>query len=125
MSENLLGDNITKLPVGFKVPPSEDSPSLKIIDRFDKGCDHKSVYVDGRFVEITYQIREGEMEVECGNCKQRLEPMWVLKNLANRESGYHRKRKIAQEEMNRLSKRSKTKCHSCGAMTPISKAKSQ
>lgn len=118
-------DNITKLPIDFKAPPSEDCPRLKIVDRFDKGCDHKSVYTNGKFVEITYKIREGEMEVECGNCFQRLEPMWVLKNLANRESGYHRKRKIAQEEMSRLSGRSKTKCRSCGAMTPISKANSK
>lgn len=117
-------DKIKKLNVRFKAPPSEDQPTLQVVDR--GGCDHRSIYVNsgglgGRFVDVQYKIRDGETEVECGNCGTRLDPMWVLKILARREHGWHQKREVANEEMKRLEQRTSTKCRHCGKMTRISR----
>lgn len=120
-------DKITQLPVGFKKPPQEDGRTLKVVDHWterDK-CNHRSLYRSGRFVSVTYLIRDGETEVECGNCGTKLEPMWVLSRLAHEETDFDRKRQIAADEMKRLQDRTRTKCDHCGQMTRISRAKAR
>ena len=105
-----MTDNIKELPVKFKQPISEDSPSLEIVT--GPGCSH---------LFTTYKIREGNAEVECGSCGERLNPMWVLSQIAKAEARIHQSRKAHQEEMKRLNDRKKTKCNHCGKMTAISK----
>lgn len=113
-------DNITKLPINFKAPPSEQGPMLKVLDYFDRErCNHTFAYVDGRRVDAQYLIREGETEVECGLCSTKLDPMFVLKRLAHEETKWDRDRRSYQEEMKRLSERRRTKCDNCGKMTRI------
>lgn len=127
------GDNVTRLPIGFKHPPQEDGRILKVANRWETRdrCTHDKIWreggggLSGRFVDVTYVLREGETEVECGNCATKLDPMWVLKRLAERETDYERKRAIAQDEMKRLSERQKTQCDHCGKMTRISRAKAR
>jgi hypothetical protein len=124
---------VTRLPVGFKAPPQQDGQSLKVVDRWDsrQGCNHQTRWVDsggglrGRVADVTYLIREGETEVECGNCGTKLDPVWVLLQLARHESNYNRKREIAAEEMKRLRERERTQCEHCGKMTKISGAKAR
>jgi hypothetical protein len=118
-------DNVKRLPVTFKKPPAEDDPPfLTIVSKWgDKGgCDHRSYYVEGRgFVPVTYQIREGETEVECSRCQTRVDPMFVLRIMATEETLWSRQRQRYMDEMKRLRERSRTKCMRCGYMTEISR----
>lgn len=120
-------DKVTRLPVGFKKPPQDDARMLKIVDRYAARdvCDHRHVWRGHTSVSVTYLIREGETEVECGNCGTKLEPMWVLSRLAHEETAFDHKRKVAAEEMRRLHERSRTQCQHCGQMTRISRAKAR
>ena len=76
-------------------------------------------------VNVTYAIRKGETEVECSNCATKLDPMWVLTQIAHKESHWNRSRERYQEEMQRLNERSRTKCQNCGHITKISRAKAR
>lgn len=117
-------DEPIKLPVRFKKPPSECEPALKVV--YGEKCNHRSfIAADGRLLPVSYLIREGEVEVECGSCRTRLDPMWVLKNLANEESFWSQARARYVEEMKRLGARSATKCQHCGKMTKISRSKAK
>ena len=117
MSED---DNVRKLGVKFKAPPSEDEPTLKVIQH--EGCNHRWTFRQGRQINATYLIREGETEVECGLCNTRLDPMFVLRHLAFEETNWLRTRKAYQDEMKRLNARRRTKCDNCGHMTRISRS---
>jgi len=67
-----------------------------------------------------YIIDDTLAEVTCGQCKAKLNPMFVLKQLAHQETRWHTHFKQYQGEMKRLSERSKTKCQHCKQMTRIS-----
>lgn len=121
---------VTPIPVAFKRPPGDDAPILHVVGRFDSrdGCNHMHYHgqtADGRYTirQVQYRFREGETDVECGQCSTRLDPMWVLQQLAARESEYNRRRAVAQDEMERLSGRSRTRCEKCGHMTRISRTR--
>lgn len=118
----MSGDKITKLPVNFKAPPSDDGPMLTIVDtRFGAtGCNHSFTYVGGKCVSAKYLIREGETEVECSLCETKLDPMFVLRKLAHEETKWERSRKTYREEMARLNERKATKCEHCSRMTRVS-----
>lgn len=111
-------DKVVKLGVRFKAPAGEDAPILKIVTDWGT-CQHR--HWPGTLRPVTYNIREGETEAECGCCGVRLDPMFVLRTLAGRESEYERRRKVAAEETKRLNDRSRTKCEHCDRMTRISK----
>lgn len=116
-------DKIKKLNVKFKAPPSEDAPTLQVVQHYERdGCNHKWVIRGGRTVHASYLIREGETEVECGLCNTRLDPMFVLRHLAFEEANWHRTRQAYQDEMKRLNERRRTKCDNCGHMTRISRS---
>ena len=115
---------IKRLPVRFKAPPGKEPPVLKVVEPYARdGCNHRYRFEGSRMVNATYIVREGETEVECGFCAVKLDPMWVLKQLAGRETEYERHREIAQQEMARLQERERTQCQHCGKMTKISRAK--
>lgn len=117
----MTDDKIKPLPVKFKAPPSPDEPMLKVVRYEPDGCNHAWEYRGGKMVNANYLIREGEMEVECGLCGTRLDPMFVLRRLANEETQWERTRQNYKEEMKRLNERSRTKCDHCGKMTRISR----
>ncbi|ABS14278.1 hypothetical protein I6H96_02815 [Brucella anthropi] len=114
-------DKITKLPIKFKSPPGEDEPMLKIVSHEPGVCNHAWQFRNGRQIHATYFIREGETEVECSLCGTRLDPMFVLRKLAQAENRWQASRERYQDEMKRLSERTRTKCKHCGQMTPISR----
>lgn len=114
-------DKIKKLPVNFKAPPAPDQPMLTIVRYERDACNHSWTYRDGKVVDANYLIREGETEVECGLCGTRLDPMFVLRRLANEETQWERTRQSYREEMKRLAERERTKCQHCGKMTRISR----
>jgi hypothetical protein len=119
-------DKIRRLPVRFKEPVNESGRTLKIVEtRFSREeCDH--VHLAGKWNQsVTYLIRKGETEVECGGCGTKLDPMFVLTLMANAETDWLRSRELYIEEMKRLSERKATKCERCGHMTRISRAKAK
>jgi hypothetical protein len=118
-------DKITRLPARFRPPPAADGPSLQIVDGAATPCDHAAVLRDGALVEVAYLIREGETEVECSHCGTRLDPMWVLNQMAKRESRYRRTVERCHEALRRLDERSKTRCDCCGEMTSISRSRAR
>ena len=67
----------------------------------------------------TYRIREGEAEVECGGCGTRLDPMFVLRQLAYEDSMWKRRQEAAVRTAKELEQRVRTKCQHCGEMTRI------
>lgn len=68
-----------------------------------------------------FLVDETKAEVECKDCGEKLNPMWVLRQLAQRENQYHEYHARYHDECKRLAERSKTKCQHCGQMTRISK----
>ena len=108
-----MGDehNVTKLPVRFK-PQAPDERTLLRPWEVGKsgGCSHDRFVVD-----------EKKSEVECADCKEKLNPMWVLVHLAAMDSRMREASKRYKDEMARLSDRSRTKCEHCGKMTGISR----
>jgi Zn finger protein HypA/HybF involved in hydrogenase expression len=71
-------------------------------------CYHQRFVVDGT-----------KAEVECGDCHEKLNPMWVLTQLAMRDHRFHEAHERYAEEMRRLDERHRTKCDHCGRMTRI------
>jgi hypothetical protein len=113
-------DKIKPLPVRFKAPPTGET-MLKVVRSRSGECDHRWFFAGGQMKTVTYLIREGETEVECGNCNTKLDPMFVLLRLANEETQWARTREAYIEEMRRLSERQRTKCEHCEKMTRISR----
>ena len=119
MTDDSPETKVTRLPIQFKSRPSEDRPMLEVL-HYDGKCNHRSVIIGSSIIQVKYLLRDGETEVECGNCGMRLDPMWVLKILANEENHWFNNRARYLEEMKRLSERSRTECQHCGKMTKIS-----
>jgi hypothetical protein len=120
-------EKVRRLGVRFKAPPDQDGPNLLVVQNWGVGeCNHKYYFassgagLSGRMVHVQYLIREGETEIECSRCNIKLDPMWVLRQVASEESQWMRTRAAYQEEMKRLSERKRTQCQHCGKMTGIS-----
>ena len=114
-------DKITPLPVKFKSPPGDDDPMLKVVHSYANACNHRHRWDGEKLKHVSYLIREGETEVECGACGTKLDPMFVLRLLANEETKWHKNARNYQDAMKRLSDRERTKCDHCGKMTRISR----
>jgi hypothetical protein len=112
-------DGVTKLPVKFKTQPSGERV-LEVI-RGGGECNHSFIIAGGQIRNVAYIVDEAAAEVECSNCKAKLNPMWVLAKLAHKETQYHELAARYQEEMARLSERQRTRCDNCGKMTRISR----
>lgn len=101
-----MTDDITKLPVKFKTAPPTERVLLAVPGY---KCLHQQFEVDSDKAEVT-----------CAQCKEKLNPMYVLNKLANKETQWHVFFQRYQEELRRLNERSHTKCIHCGKMTRIS-----
>lgn len=103
--------DVIQLPVRFKRRDEEVVlQRAQLVPELSK-CNHYGSYLIG----------EAEAEVTCGRCGEKLNPMWVLGQLANREHQWHRLHNQYQDEIKRLNERSRTKCQHCGKMTTISR----
>src|SRR5437868_8154155 len=56
-----------------------------------------------------YEINESGTEVTCGTCKEKLNPIWVLRQLSHVESRWRQFHRTYQDEMKRFAERSRTK----------------
>jgi Zn finger protein HypA/HybF involved in hydrogenase expression len=121
-----MSDEVAKLPVKFKAPPTGER-TLEIVGPYGGGerCNHDFYFAGAPggsvMKRVTYLVDEAAAEVECSNCKGKLNPMWVLARLAHHETQYHEASRRYQDEMKRLSERSRTRCDKCGSMTRISR----
>lgn len=100
-------DNITPFPI--KPRPLGTERVFQVVTPTRKGCSHDRFIVD-----------ESLEQVECRDCGERLNPIYALLALARRETQYHAYHVRYHDEMQRLSKRQKTKCQHCGQITRIS-----
>lgn len=103
-------DGVTRLPVRFKNPGPADKTLLWPHEVGKLTCFHQRFVVDEKL-----------SEVECADCKERLNPMWVLKYLAGKDNQFRESQERYQTEMARLKERSRTKCQHCGGITRISR----
>jgi hypothetical protein len=115
-----MTDDVTKLPVKFKAPPTGERVLEVVGGSYGDGCNHVFAIAGGQIKNVTYIVDPAAAEVECSNCKAKLNPMWVLARLAHKETDYHALAARYQQEMRRLSERTRTKCQNCGYMTRIS-----
>lgn len=98
---------ISRLPVSPR--PREHAVELVHFDP-QAPCSHK---------RVTYRLREGEAEVECGGCGMRLDPMFVLRMLALEDSLWSERRAASIKEAKERETRRRTLCQHCGQMTRI------
>ncbi|MCK5612031.1 hypothetical protein KAR91_59725 [Candidatus Pacearchaeota archaeon] len=82
---------------------------LTLVRQFD--CKHTSFEIDEAFNEVT-----------CCECGAKMNPMFILLQMAKQETRFSMARKNYIEEQKRLSERSRTKCQHCGKMTRISRS---
>lgn len=106
-----LPDGVKRLPIRFKSPlPPERTLLFPYEVEKPERCSHENFIVDNK-----------KAEVECGQCHEKLNPMWVLTVLTDRDHRYHESHSRYQEEMKRLEDRVRTKCQHCDKMTRISR----
>lgn len=96
---------VRTLPVTFKTPP---------------GSGVYLVPSSGQCMHGQYVVDQKLAEVSCALCKEKLNPMHVLSELAYKETNWHRTRAAYLDERKRLDARERTKCDHCGKMTRIS-----
>jgi len=102
---------VIKLPVKFKARAPDERTLVspwEVLKHVE--CDH---------LMATYIINEREADVECGRCGTRLNPMWVLKELATSDRRYAQMKESAKQASERRADRVRCKCQHCGKMTRI------
>lgn len=100
---------VTALPVKSRAP--RDDQALRPVDPVGR-CLHWNT---------TFEVDVDGGTCKCLGCGQHVTPMFVLEQLMKEESRWHRARASYQDEMKRLSERSRTKCQHCGGMTRVSR----
>lgn len=76
--------------------------------RFYARCSHQKVIVD-----------ESLNTVECKDCGEKLNPVWVLAQYANKERLAVQHLEILRELQKKAEAKTKCKCQKCGQMTNI------
>ncbi len=102
--------NVVTLGVMPKVTAKAE---LHMVDKWNlSACQHGDFLVD-----------ETKAEVECGICKEKLNPMWVLNRIAQADSNFRREharlRAVNQIMKEKMENRTRCKCQHCGKMTRI------
>ncbi len=68
-------------------------------------------------------IHEGSAKVTCNECKEQLDPLWVLTRFATEEQNMRKKLVLESKRFDNISKRlsekCRTKCKHCQKMTPV------
>lgn len=106
-------DNIKRLPIRFKKPGPEGRTLIAPHEVGKRVCSHLNCH---------FIVDESRDTVECADCGERMNPMWVLARLCSRDSMFHAAHAKYRDEMKRLNERQSTKCRHCGQMTRISHA---
>jgi len=103
----MTDDNVTHLPIK---PKLDSGRVLDVVPQWRNGkCRHTRFLVDPALTQVT-----------CRDCGEKIDPMFALLQLADKETRYHELHDRYHDELNRLAVRQKTKCQFCGQMTRIS-----
>lgn len=103
-----MDDKVVRLDVTFK--GHSDGEKL-LIHKNSYACKHGPYVIDEALAEVT-----------CEPCGAKMNPIHVLKILANHENRWHQNAENAKAEMERLEQRTRTKCQHCHQMTRISRS---
>lgn len=96
------------VPLGKTAKPT-DQRGLRLI-RYSAACSHRT---------CTYIVDESLAEVQCGDCGAKLEPVWVLRQLCEKEARWNERRKEFLELQEETKGRTRTRCQHCDQMTAI------
>lgn len=107
---------VTKIPVRFK---SQAPPERTVVRPFEIGRPEPCLH--SPLMGATYIVDTKLAEVECGKCGAKLNPMFVLQQIAAEDQRMATARDRYQEEQKRLAERTRTKCDHCHKMTRISR----
>lgn len=97
-------DNVIPLPVKAKAVSAVE---LTIVSPYG-GCQHPCFLVD-----------ESAAEVTCRDCGQKLNPMWALAKLSQRDSSLIQRWSMLKAHVQLLEGRTKVKCTGCQKMVTI------
>lgn len=75
-----------------------------------------------RCQHLRFVIDESLDAVECADCGDRLSPMWVLKQLAFKESWLAQRRDFFRKQVAALQERTKFKCGKCGSINDLTRS---
>ena len=96
--------NVSILPTAKRT--KVEVPPLEVVHSYQ--CRH------GRFL-----VDEKKAEVECGLCHEKLNPIWVLTQIATDDRILRDRWAGMKAEVQLLTERVRTKCDHCGKMTRI------
>jgi hypothetical protein len=97
------------VPIGATPKPT-DQRGLRLVRYQHGACDHRT---------CTYIVDEKLAEVQCGDCGAKLEPVWVLRQLCEKEARWNERRKEFLELQEETRGRTRTRCQHCDQMTAI------
>lgn len=98
--------NITELPVKKRPSTLEPNAPLEVVHSYK--CQHGS-----------FQIDEKAAEVTCGHCKEKLNPIWVLMQIATNDRVLRDHWSSMKAELELMKPKTQTKCKHCQKLTPI------
>ena len=102
-----MSDEISKLPVKNK---RDGEGKLFLVRHPREKCQHWH----GPFV-----VDQDAGKCYCRECEEEVSPMFVLNRLMQQESRWMQSHERYKDEMERLSKKKRTKCSHCQKMTDI------
>ena len=97
------------VPLGDTAKPV-DQRGLRLVRYQHGACNHTT---------CTYIVDEKLAEVQCGDCGAKLEPVWVLRQLCEKEARWNDRRREFLELQTHLRERTRTRCQHCDQMTNI------
>lgn len=94
--------------IGF--PQFGDKPQKALIKapRYPIKCKHGEFIVDDQLDTV-----------ECGKCGEKLSPVWVLLQFADKDSDIRRRFATNEALVEEIQKKTKCKCEHCGKLTKI------
>jgi DNA-directed RNA polymerase subunit RPC12/RpoP len=105
------GTNITKLPVAFRdrMPDERTLVQMHEVPGAAR-CNH---------LFAQYLVDPAAAEVECQRCGEKLNPMWVLHQLATSDRRMSESQAAAKAMRERLEEKRRAKCQHCGRLTRV------
>jgi hypothetical protein len=97
-------DNVTQLPK--KAKPAAEA-ALTVVYNYGK-CPHAHVEIDEKLAEVV-----------CSDCKEKLNPIWVLTMLSREDSRLRDRWAGMRAEIRLLGERTRTKCDHCHKFTRV------
>lgn len=104
-----VGDLGQVVPLGKTAKPVYQQ-GLRLIRYVHGSCNHST---------CTYIVDEKLAEVQCGDCGAKLEPVWVLRQLCEKEARWNERRREFLELQEETKGRTRTRCQHCDQMTAI------